>query len=104
MLLKGLKKLIQKSADKPAKLKLKLELTKAYRFDNIKLALQEGNQTLVLAKTQKNVALGLQPAFEPPKTKIAQNPYQPKMKPISDEEEEKQFEQRRQKRFSKYMD
>ncbi|MFC3811141.1 hypothetical protein [Lacihabitans lacunae] len=70
MLLKGLKKLIEKSADKPAKLKLKLELTKAYRFENIKLALQEGNQTLVLAKTQKNVALELQPAFEPPKTKM----------------------------------
>lgn len=49
----SLKNLIGKSASKPAKLKLKLELTKAYRFENIKLALQEGNQTLVLAKTQK---------------------------------------------------
>jgi hypothetical protein len=70
LLLKGLKKLIEKSADIPTKLKLKLELTKAYRFENIKLALQEGSQTLVLAKTQKNGALEIQPAFEPPKTKM----------------------------------
>jgi hypothetical protein len=32
------------------------------------LALQEGNQTLVLAKIQKKVALELQPALELAKT------------------------------------
>jgi two-component system, sensor histidine kinase PdtaS len=71
----SLKNLIGKSASEPAKLKLKLELTKAHRFENIKLALQEGNQTLVLAKTQKNVALELEAALELAKIQIANGDY-----------------------------